>query len=530
MLQSDCVTAVGKYFGFSPMRVKWPVVRTFITAMIAALITLSPCVWAFPDLDSPRLPGPPAIVFRYDERGPDIIFAEGFRASGSNANLMNHAMGVGMGMPWTSYEENSAGRSAFVATTALETVTLRMARGRLRPRLGDATGRHVWIYTIRATGRFFSVERSLQRAMDRMRGCPLSSTVQARLNTLDTLLNVARGEAEWVSYRHIPSRYIHHAAQYRLTEDGRGIEEVPGTRRDNPRFLPGNTHGNTTAWLIDAIPQPGLSFVYRSYNEIHAFTRSIQDRIRNASFGAQFCTGGRESPASPSRDRRSLDDATASTDTEVVSFVNTMTQRVLEEDLQDLNQPAVCTLHPFYEPPDMPSPAFRDGTCEAPEKIALTEIPNGIVWKDEQLSQAIVPWASWNLDRGRGNKVMPVFCSIDLGPEINGAVNVMCKENPFFKTFMVILRGASGSDRINTVLVGATGVGAGVWVDATQINLDGAGPVRPLDDVGHGNPARRERLIQEVFNSGDWGGSIVVAPIYTAPHGPDAIQWRRDEL
>lgn len=499
--------------------IKW--MRAHIM-VILVLVSLSWCVQADPH------PPPPGTVYRYDDRGPEVIFSQGFRAAGLDADIIHHAMGIGMYRAAADCTVPTENGSAFVSTTDRFAVAQRMASGRLQTAPGETAERRVWIYTIRANGRFFGIQRSLQRAMDRMEECEVTGVLQARLTTLDSLVNVARRESEWAAYRYIPPRLIYRATQYRLNANG-DIEEIPGTQQDNPNFINTRTHGNTTPWLIDALPRPERAMMFRVYNQANVATMNMLDRLRNATFGSQFCTPSCLSPPSTSRSKRSTSTPPPSNG-EINSVVNKVTQQVLAEDLRDLAKPTVCVVPRGYDPPESRALSSDEGNCEAPVLFNINGmVPNGYVWVDAelgvggQLAETDVPWASWDVDKGNGRKEMPVYCTISLGPQINGAVSVTCQTNPYFTSFYVILRGAFEGDKIKMAVLGTTT--DGVTINATQIPLDGQN--RMLADIAQGS-VRRERLIQEVFNSPDWGSSIVVAPVYIAPNDPHPSAWHDD--
>ncbi|RKP48155.1 hypothetical protein [Trinickia fusca] len=472
----------------------------------------------------PLPPDPPAVLYRYDDRGPDIVFDQGFSSVGRDMNLLNHVLGVGMYRAASS-EAEARRSSAFVATTARESVVRRMARGRLQPTPGDIGERRVWIYVIRATNRFFGVIRSLQRAMDRMEDCELTGQLQARVLTLDGAMNTARGESEWVAYRYIPPTLISHATQYRLAADGHEIEAVPNTRVDNPRYIPADTHGNTTPWFIDALPNPATTVAYRVYNQARAAAMSLQDRLRNATFGAQFCG----IPASSSRSERSVSEAPP--DSEIDAEIDRVTEIVLGDELHDRANSRVCAILPF-QTSTLPDSSPGSGTCEDPEAIGLSKLPVGYAWVDDQIVPTTVPWASWNVDDAHGIKNRPIFCKIDPGLAKHNVLNVMCEKNEQFTDFVIQLKATSGWDVINIDFRGKTG-SPGVELDPTQIPLGefgGGWQPRMLADVAHGNPRRQDQMIQEVFNTRDWNASIIVAPVYTPEGDAHPAPWIHDEL
>lgn len=498
-----------------------------LTAFLRVLVTgmmLLACHAAWSILPEPLPPDPPVQLFRYDDRSPDLIFDHGFIAAGRDINLINHLLGVGIHRQGTADNSGASpsGLSAFIATSARESAVRRMVRGRLQPAHGDTAERRVWIYTVRASGRFFGVRRSLQRAMDRMADCESSSgEFQARLATLDGLLNVGRAEAEWVAYRSIPPSLIHHATQYRLDATGRDIEEIPGTRLDNPQYVPGNSHGNTTPWLLDGIPRPMSSFLYRVHNHGSAAAMNLYERIRNGSFGAQFC-----SPPAASRSERDNVRRLMPREAEIEEEIQRVVKAVLADELHDLATSGICVMLPFYSPTTAPPPSDSNGSCEAPEPVRLDQLPNGYAWVNDAIVMTMVPWASWNTDNMNGKKNRPVFCQIDPGIKTAGRLQVSCQPNEFFTDFVLRLRAALGNNRIDVQFRGKTG-GAGIVLSAEGIPLQGQGQ---LLQVAHGNPVRQARLIGEVFNSRDWHSSIMVAPVYTWPADRQPTHVIHDEL
>lgn len=495
----------------------------FLFVVLTGIMLLA-CHAAWGIQPDPLPPDPPSRLFRYDDRSPDIIFQQGFIAAGRDANLINHLLGVGMRRRGTdgSSAASSAELSAFIATSAREGAVRRMARGRLQPAQGDMAERRVWIYSMRASGRFFGVRRSLQRAMDRMVDCESSSgEFQARLATLDGLLNVGRAEAEWAAYRSIPASLIHHATQYRLDASGRDIEEIPGTRLDNPNYVHANSHGNTTPWLLDGLPRPMSTFLYRVHNHANAAAMNLYERIRNGSFGVQFCGSSAASRSERDDERRLM-----SREAEIEQEIQRVEQAVLADELHNLATPRVCAMLPFYSPTTAPPPPDSNGSCEAPEPVQLDQLPNGYAWTNDAIVMTEVPWASWNTDNMNGKKNRPVFCQIDPGIKTAGRLQVSCQPNEFFTDFVLRLRGALGNNRIDVQFRGKTG-GSGIVLSAEGIPLQGQGQ---LFQVAHGNPVRQARLIGEVFNSRDWHSSIMVAPVYTWPADRQPTHVIHDEL
>ncbi|GGY24108.1 hypothetical protein GCM10011289_29810 [Paludibacterium paludis] len=453
-----------------------------------------------------------------------MIFRQGFHSAGRDTDLLNHVLGISMYRVLAGGAPQQRG-SAFIATTARESVVRRMARGRLQPAPGDTAERRVWIYTIRATERFFGVIRSLQRAMERMEGCEITDRLQARLISLDAGLNTARTESEWVAYRYVPPSLISHATQYRLAVGGQDIEEIPGSRIDNPGFIHANTHGNTTPWLIRTLPNPLTAIAYRVHNQANAATMDLLDRLRNATFGLQFCGV----PVQRNRQERTADDTEPPSDARIAMDIAPIIEAVLNGELHDQGNPRPCEL-PQLQPLASHAPQHGNGTCETPEPVTMTKLPLGYAWVDERLVPTAVKWASWSKDDLHGKKNWPVHCNIDPGRAVSGILRVTCDAKAVFSDFVVQLDAEWGPHRVNTTFRGKTGT-EGIALSAEQIPL--ASPLRParvLADVARGHPGRQAQLIREVFDTREWHSSIIVAPVYTPTEDPHPIEWIHEEL
>jgi hypothetical protein len=270
--------------------------------------------------------------------------------------------------------------------------------------------------------------------------------------------------------------------------------------------------------------------VYRVYNQLNAATMSLQDRIRDASSGAQFCFAGCFSSASSQQAWRSAREAAtcspAAADEEIERDISRMEQKIREEDEVDPPGSWVCAILPAYMPFSGKAPPAGPGTCETPEAIALMQMPNGFEWVDGHVARTLVPWASWDIDNIHGRKYRPVYCKISLGLRINGTLTIRCEPNRFFRQYRVILQGALGRDSVNVTYLGNTS-DRDIALKATEIPLQND-PSRTLADVTD-NPTRKALMLQEVFYSRDWHGSIVIAPVYASSCDPHPPTWTQDD-
>ncbi|WP_168445655.1 enterotoxin A family protein [Salmonella enterica] len=96
----------------------------------------------------------PKIVYRLDSRGPDEIFANGFRSWGNNLNVFSHI--TGDSCVNADPEQRNSG---FISTAANQ----QWATGMAMQRVLQFRRQHYYLYRIRADSTFYNAESSLTR-------------------------------------------------------------------------------------------------------------------------------------------------------------------------------------------------------------------------------------------------------------------------------------------------------------------------------------------------------------------------------
>lgn len=93
---------------------------------------------------------PIPLFYRADSRGPEDVFINGFTSWGNNINFYAHVTGHST--------EEGIQNSAFIATTA----SLDSAMSFVKDRVLDTPGQIYYIYVIRPTNNFYSVELTVE--------------------------------------------------------------------------------------------------------------------------------------------------------------------------------------------------------------------------------------------------------------------------------------------------------------------------------------------------------------------------------
>jgi pertussis toxin subunit 1 len=471
----------------------------------------------------PRPSVPPNIVYRMDTRGPDEVFEQGFVSRGDDGNLIAHLLGAG----------HYTGRSGFVSTSASEAFVRELAAGRLYsaavPRAPGDVEPRVWIYTIRASGSLFSVERSLRYAVHRLDDCERSPRMQSRLNVLDHLLSQTLREQEWVAYRRIPGSLIHHATPYRYAPHG-ALEAVMHGRRDNPRFRAGASHGNPAPWHIPEMVDPSRVYLYRIrlpaerlLNQLRASAAALRDTRTQHYAGAQWC----------------LSAGSVEDDTEAEAALRRLPRAVITEpELDQQTQTVVAQLDarlralPRCEGPRSVMlggglPIDGDGSCRAPEAVLLTQLPNGAIWKDGALWWARVPWHTENRVRhGGGHRASyPSHCWFDAGDRQIDVLQAGCRANPDFSEFTLYLLAQVAGQSIVAAFPGSSNA-AELQIDSSMLRSRLGKPLRTLLPDGGAN-----NLIRQLFSEPDIQTRLYIAPQWPLPveDGTVVPMWRWDD-
>ncbi|PHM37596.1 hypothetical protein Xmau_03813 [Xenorhabdus mauleonii] len=142
---------------------------------------------------------PPDIVYRGDTRNVTTIFSEGFSSKGTNIHVIRHVA------------ENS-GDSAYISTSS----ELRIAQffGAVSAGRYQNTNRSrvFWVYRIRPTGNFHSINESLNYGMQNGRN-------ETSRSFYFNVRNDYGEEQEWAAIRAINAQQIESATLYRANAD-----------------------------------------------------------------------------------------------------------------------------------------------------------------------------------------------------------------------------------------------------------------------------------------------------------------------
>jgi hypothetical protein len=133
------------------------------------------------------------ILYRFDFRSFDEIFANGFTARGDDRNLISHAL------TWTD-------RSAFIAATSNFDAVLRVASWDMEESEDpQAVG---YIYGIAASNDFYHVTPSLESFLGQQRALPVSMRNQEMEDRLELSLDAYWWEREYVSVAPVPAEAV----------------------------------------------------------------------------------------------------------------------------------------------------------------------------------------------------------------------------------------------------------------------------------------------------------------------------------
>ncbi len=433
----------------------------------------------FPFQTPSASPQPPSIVYRVDSRPPGLVFSEGFHPHGEDSNLVNHLLGG----PYMS-------DSGFVATTS----SLRAARmivSRIQPpAAGTDRPASMWIYTIRATPRFFGVVRSLERAIDQLDGCESTPQHQARVTNLDRLLAMARREAEWVVYGSIQPHLVQSATEYRLRPDEQEIADERERSIDNPRYIQATGQGNSSPWLIPAMPTPTRAMLHRIYNHAQIGIATLRGRLQGMS--AHWCISSGES----SRKRRANDAPTP------LDQLSELTLMHLQYTIQSAGR---CNIPLLVKPLRIDSETPGNGSCQSPETARLESLPDGYVWQNGRPWLAKVPWHTRNVSNEHQHwRSYPSLCTVERGEDAANPPFVICNENPYFQEYMIALTGRNGKKTVNHV-AGPAITGVPFALKAKWLTSENG------DSFTHLLPGLNG--VQTLLTHGEWHSGLLVAPI-----------------
>lgn len=156
-------------------------------------------------------------VYRADSRAPSDVFANGFRAWGTNINFNAHILG---------YSGRRGTRdSAFIPTT----VRLPAAENFAADLLNVSPTSTSYVYNIRATDNFYYATETLYNIYN-------SLGVRVPEEIVQTLAT----EQEYSAYAYISPEQIESVSIHRRTPDGTTIV----THELNPNYRAGETHSN----------------------------------------------------------------------------------------------------------------------------------------------------------------------------------------------------------------------------------------------------------------------------------------------
>lgn len=451
--------------------------------IVVSGLLLSGIVWAedppFPFQTPAPSPQPPSIVYRVDSRPPSLVFSDGFHSHGEDSNLVNHLLGG-------SYMSDSG----FVATTS----SLRAARmivSRIQPpAAGSDRPASMWIYSIRATPRFFGVVRSLERAVEQLDGCDPTPQLQARVTNLDRLLAMARREAEWVVYGSIQPHLVQSATEYRLRPDEQDIADERERSIENPRYIDATTQGNTHPWLIPAMPTPARATMHRIYNHAQIGIATLRSRLQGMS--AHWCISSGES----SRKRRANDVPTP------LDQLSELTLQHLKYTIQSAGR---CNIPLLVAPNRISYEKPGIGSCQSPEVVRLESLPDGYVWQNGRPWLAKVPWHTRNVsNQHRHWRSYPSVCKVERGEDPANPPYVICDENPYFQEYMVALTGRNGAKTVNHV-AGPAITGMPFMLKTKWLTSENG------DSFTHLFPGLNG--VQTLLNHDQWHSGLLVAPI-----------------
>ncbi|HBZ9864088.1 TPA: hypothetical protein MND73_000792 [Salmonella enterica subsp. houtenae] len=151
----------------------------------------------------------PSDVYRRDTRGPEIIFSEGFRARGSNTDLVQHVNGASLrgegGIPLSLWVSTSS--SLRWTTTPRYPIT------------------EFWVYTITPNSRAYGVEMSFEHYINSRPASDEASYVRR-------LLEIYGEQHEWSFLGGIDASSVRFATRYIFASG----EFIAVEIRQNPRY------------------------------------------------------------------------------------------------------------------------------------------------------------------------------------------------------------------------------------------------------------------------------------------------------
>jgi len=174
---------------------------------------------------------PPADVYRVDARPPGEIFKDGFKAWGSNGDLLAHILG-------TSLTRTGDEGSSFVATTETLEAAYRIIQ---RMYENDLALRRTnfYIYEIRADQTFYQVDRYLESLE---RNPPAGQNRRG----IAEVRRAYRYEREWVAAGGIPARQVRLAREVHFDRDTGRVVDL--AEQSNDDYNGADTHGNTEVY------------------------------------------------------------------------------------------------------------------------------------------------------------------------------------------------------------------------------------------------------------------------------------------
>jgi pertussis toxin subunit 1 len=188
---------------------------------------------------TPPASAAPEIVYRVDARSPDEIFKHGFRAWGTNDDVLAHVSGK---------STNIGSRdSAFIATTEDMGEALRF----LNFFLSRNTKNHYWLYRIYTAENFWSTNQTLLHLTQNPQHYSENSVRAAEI-----LYATFSAQKEWLAKLVIPAGTIIDAAGYQWNDHTNSIkptafrthESIKPTARASDEayiFTPNNVHEYT---------------------------------------------------------------------------------------------------------------------------------------------------------------------------------------------------------------------------------------------------------------------------------------------
>ncbi|MDX7988025.1 hypothetical protein FE392_11890 [Xenorhabdus sp. 12] len=142
---------------------------------------------------------PPDIVYRGDVRDVATIFSEGFSSKGTNTDVINHVIEI-------------KGDSAYISTSSELSIAQYFGASRAGKDEDTNRSRMFWVYRIRPSGNFHSINESLNYGMQNARN-------KTSRSIYSNVRNEFGEEQEWAAIRAINTQQIESATLYRITAD-----------------------------------------------------------------------------------------------------------------------------------------------------------------------------------------------------------------------------------------------------------------------------------------------------------------------